>query len=108
MIKIYAFLVLFMLASTAEAGLTDVQINQFIGYTIVANKTIVGWYDNDGKKGDSFEGCNFNRVIVFDDNRTLTCAEYGYQYAYRPTATILSNGANIKMVVESDVYDMSR
>jgi hypothetical protein len=108
MIKLCTSLVLLLLTSTVMAGLTDGQLNEFVGYTIVANKTIVGWYDNDGKKGDSFEGCNFNRVIVFDDNRTLTCAEYGYQYAYRPTATILSNGASIKMVVESDVYDMSR
>lgn len=84
------------------------ELQRLIGFTIVASKTIAGYQDRNGKRKDDFEGCDFDRVIVFDDNKILTCAAYGYQYAYRPTAIILSNGTQFKMIVGSDVYDMRR
>lgn len=72
------------------------------------NKTIVGWRDQDNKEGGSFEGCDFGRVIVFDDMTTLTCTSYQYQYAYRPDAIIFTKGSGIKMIVEGEEYDMER
>lgn len=53
---------------------------------------------------------------MFTDSTILTCAEYGYQYAYRATAIILANEISyqgrsfydFKMVVEDEVYDMRR
>jgi hypothetical protein len=88
--------------------------SRYVGYTIVATKTIVGYTDKNGDKKQQFDGCNFDRTIIFDDGTGLTCSSYGYQYAYRPTAVILMksmqvNGRNfgqIIMIVESDSYDM--
>lgn len=93
--------------TSAFADITS-QLSRFVGYTIIASKTVAGYQDKNGKKADSFEGCEYDRVIIFDDNKILTCAEYGYQYAYRPTAIILSNGSSFKMIVGNDVYDMRR
>lgn len=100
-------LTLLFVTNSAFADITY-QLGKFVGYTIIASKTIAGYQDGNGQKGDSFEGCNFDRVIIFDDNKILTCAGYGYQYAYRPTAIILSNGSSFKMIVGNDVYDMRR
>ncbi len=100
-------LILFLVTNSAYADTTS-QLSHLIGYTIIASKTVFGYLDNNSKKDDSFEGCNYDRVIIFDDNKTLTCAEYGYQYAYRPTAIIISNGSSFKMIVGNDVYDMRR
>ncbi len=102
-------LLLALLTSTtsAFADITS-QLGRLVGYTIIASKTVVGFQDKSGKKADSFEGCEYDRVIIFDDNKILTCAEYGYQYAYRPTAIVLSNGSSFKMIVGNDVYDMRR
>jgi len=105
--KLVLALTVLLVGNSAVADITD-QLSRFVGYTIIASKTIVGYQDRDGKKGNSFEGCNYDRVIVFDDNRILTCAGYGYQYAFRPTAIILSNGSSFKMMVGNDVYDMRR
>lgn len=105
--KLAMALTLAFLASSAFADITD-RLGRFVGYTIIASKTIAGYQDKNGKRGDSFEGCDFDRVIVFDDNRVLTCAEFSYQYAYRPTAIVLSNGSSYKMIVGNDVYDMRR
>ena len=47
------------------------------------------WSDKDGKRSESFEGCEFGRQIIFDDGTALTCSTYRYHYAYRPKAVIL-------------------
>lgn len=101
------FFVLLTVSTSAFADITS-QLGRLVGYTIVASKTIAGYQDRNGKKADGFEGCDYDRVIIFDDNIILTCAGYGYQYSYRPTAIILSNGSSFKMVVGNDIYDMRR
>ena len=101
------------LSSSAYADLAD-KLSALVGYTIVDSKTIKGWYDKGEKEEGAFKGCKHGRVIIFTDNKILTCAEYGYQYAYRPTAVILAKQISyqgksfydIKMVVEDEVYDM--
>lgn len=92
-----AFILLISTTTVALADLTE-KLEQLTGYKIVAKKTIDG----------EFEGCDFDKIIVFDDRTALRCLSYGYQYAYRPEAIILSNGSNIKMLVEDDIYDMQR
>jgi len=114
-VTLVAFALIFSLAALPiYAKLAD-DLNDLVGYTITASKTINRWYD-DEKGNDTFEGCDHGRVIVFDDNTSLTCAEYGYQYVYRPTAIILTRKItakgksfyDIKMVVGDKVYNMRR
>jgi hypothetical protein len=97
------------------AGLAD-DLDDLVGYTIIASKTIDRWHDDHEKGDTSFNGCSHGRVIVFTDNTALTCAEYGYQYAYRPAAVILAKEItfhgksfhDFKMIVEDEIYDMRR
>ena len=85
-----------------------------VGWTIIDSKTIDGYINEKGKKIDSFEGCDYDRVIIFRDGTTVTCNSYGYQYAYAPTAIILGKsitykGKNFtlfKMIVEDEEYDI--
>jgi hypothetical protein len=78
------------------------------GYTIVLSGTITGYRDRNGKREDSFNGCDFDRVIISDNSKALTCATYSYTYSYRPTAVVLTNGSSFKMVVGDEIYDMRR
>lgn len=105
--RLIALTIFLLLPHSVYADAAD-ELKDLVGYTIIANKTIVGYQDKDGKKKDSFEGCDYDRIIIFDDNKILNCAEYGYQYAYRPTAIIFSNGSSFKMLVEDEMYDMRR
>ena len=70
--------------------------------------TIAGWYDDKGNQGEDFQGCDFGRTIVFDNNKILHCTGYSYEYGYKPVAVILSNGSSYKMIVTSTVFDMAR
>ncbi len=105
--KIYFYITLLLASSFAHANITD-DLDDFVGYTIIASKTIEGYQDKNGKKDDSFEGCDYDRLIIFSDDKILICAGYSYHYAYRPKAIILSNGSSFKMIVGDDVYDMHR
>lgn len=85
-------------------------LSRYIGYKIVAKKTIAGWVEQTGtqrKSDTSFEGCNWGRRIVFDDNTYLTCQTYSYSYSYRPDAILLTNGTKWIMIVDNNSYDMS-
>ena len=97
------FCLLLVMSGVVQAygGLGD-----YVGYVIAAKKTIVGYQNSDGKRADSFEGCDFGRAIIFDDNTYLTCSGYGYQYAYRPEAVLLVRNGSWKMVVGGSTYDM--
>lgn len=99
-------IILYLFAMTAHAD-TASTLSRYKGYTIVDVLTIEGWIDKNGKRESSFNGCEYGRVIIFSGNKSLRCSSYGYQYAYRPEAVIISRGGSYTMIVESDSYDMS-
>jgi hypothetical protein len=112
------FLTSLVLPVIALADCGD-ELEDLVGYTIVDSKTIKGWYDDEEDEeaeGGAFKGCRHGRVIIFTDNTRLTCSEYGYMYAYRPTAIIFvkeisfsgKSFYDIKMMVEDEVFDMRR
>jgi hypothetical protein len=75
-----------------------------VGYTLVAQKVVAGYIEN-GKRESSFNGCTYGRILVFDDNTGVQCAEYNYSYAYRPDAFIFVRGSSIRICIENDWYD---
>lgn len=83
-------------------------LDGLIGYTIIAKKTIVGSIEKDGTKKDAFEGCDYDRVIVFDDGTGVICKQYNYMYAYRPDAFVANNGSTIKLMVENETMIVGR
>lgn len=93
----------------SHAELSQYDIATLQGYSIIGSWHITGWYDPDtGKKGDAFEGCEFGRVLILDDRLTITCNQYRYHYAYRPTVIIYGSGSSLKMVLGDDIYNMIR
>jgi hypothetical protein len=103
--KVGSLIALIAFSATPLRADLAYDLSRYVGYTIVAVKTVVKSVDDDGEK-TSFSGCTYNRIIVFDDGKYVTCASYGYQYAYRPRAIILSNGSSMIMVVGDDIYQV--
>ena len=106
--------VLAIIAAAAQAGAADV-LSDFVGYTVIASKTIDSFADRGKEKKDGFEGCDHDRVIIFTDGTAVTCRTYSYTYSYRPTAVILGQQVNyqgkqltlLKMVVGDTAYDIT-
>lgn len=106
MIRVTAFILL-LLVSYSSLSQDSYVLDQLVGYKIVASETIVGFYDSNGKAYTTFIGCDYGRTILFADNTKLTCNDYLFiGEEYQPSAVILYNGVNIKMVVGSNIFDM--
>ena len=86
----------------AECDLDDV-----VGYTLVDKKTVVG-YIEDGKREDGYTGCSYGRILVFQDGTGVSCADYNYDYAYRPDAYIFMSGSSIKVCIDDEMIDVRR
>jgi hypothetical protein len=101
---------LIAMCGAAFADISESDLADLKGYTILGSWTVTGWVDpgKNGKKGDSFEGCEHDRILILDDSLTITCAEYSYSYSYRPKAVILSDGSSYKMLLEGHVYSMRK
>ena len=89
----------------SSPALAECDLSELLGYTLIAQKTIDGYIEN-GKRSDDFEGCDFDRIIVFDDNTGVRCMTYSYSYAYRPEASIFANGAVMEMCVDGELYNV--
>jgi hypothetical protein len=70
-------------------------VDSMVGWTLIARKTIAGYIENGERKGD-FEGCDFDRIIVTNDETAVRCTTYSYTYSYRPTAYMWANGSLVK------------
>lgn len=79
-------------------------LGELEGYTVVKVGTLNG----------EFNGCDFDRLVEFDDGTLVRCSSYGYQYAYGPTAAVFARrvtyqGSTItlaKLLVEDELYDV--
>lgn len=91
------------MTSPAYADCDD--LDDVMGYTLVAKKTVVAHID-DGKRSEGYSGCTYNRILVFEDNTGLTCASYEYDYAYRPDAYIFVDGSRVKVCIDDETLDM--
>jgi hypothetical protein len=90
------------LPCAASCNLDDV-----VGYTLVAKKKVMGFVEND-KRDDSFSGCKLGRTLIFDDNTGVRCTGYTYHYATRPTAYIFINSYSLKLCIDGYWFDATR
>ena len=100
-----AFALVFLVFShgSAVAYLAD-DLGDLTGYTVVSEEKIDG----------TFDGCAYGETVLFQSGRSVTCSEYGYQYAYYADAVVLASpyadeGRTVwqcAMVVRDKVYDV--
>jgi len=99
-----ALLVTIVLIQTACPCLAACRLEKVIGYTLVAKKTVTSSIQNDERK-DEFSGCEFDRIIVFDDNTGIRCTGYSYHYAYRPEAYLFVNSTRILACIDGEWFE---
>lgn len=81
-----------------------IDLSDLLGFTLTEEKTVVGYIDN-GEYEEGYQGCSHGRILVFQDETGVMCAEYNYDYAYRPTAFIFERGHSLKIVIDDEVMD---
>ena len=81
-------------------------LDRYVGYQIIYSGTVTGYIDEDGKEQDDFEGCEYDRVLIIDYSKAITCTEYSYSYSYHPEIVILSNGSLAVAIIDNDIYSI--
>jgi len=81
-------------------------IGNYIGYTIVSSHRVTGHINDDGEEESSYLGCSYGRVLIIDNNKQVTCQDYGYSYAYRPEMVLLSKGSSLIACIKDDVFNI--
>lgn len=82
--------------------------SRYVGWTITYSGNVTGYVEEDGETNTSFEGCEYDRVLIIDYDRSITCAGYGYVYAYNPEIVIISNGVSMQACIDDDMYAVRR
>ena len=93
--------------SNSTAGLANT-LKPLVGWSVVHAGTVTGFVTKDGEKKDSFEGCEYGRKLIIDYRYVVTCQTYSYSYAFHPDAVLLVKGSSYKLVVDNDVYEVTK
>ena len=102
-------LIVFMLGGySAARAVCRVDISRFVGWQIIYSGTVTGYINKKGQRVDDFEGCEYDRVLIVDYSRSVTCAEYSYSYSYMPDIVIMSSGNGLKACIDDEIYDIRR
>lgn len=104
--KLYSCIFTLVLATPASSLACKIDISRYVGWAIIYSGTVTGYIDENGQETDEFEGCEFNRVLIIDNDKVVTCAEYSYSYAYHPEIVILAKGETMKACIDDEVYDI--
>jgi len=91
---------------SAEASSCEVDISDYVGWTIIYSGTVTGFIDENGREQDSFEGCEFGRILIVDYSKQVTCQTFSYSYAYLPDIVVLDDGYSRKACIDDDMYDI--
>jgi hypothetical protein len=95
-----------LLACGTMARAAGCDLDQVMGYQVVASRTIQGHLEN-GKPVYGFEGCEPGRVLVFTDRTGLRCKGSGLAHLELPKAWIFAKSKDdLKLCVGDDLYDV--
>ncbi len=56
---------------------------------------------------DEFNGCDYGKRYVLDNDLILECKSYKYSYSYRPQAVLVTDGIKTVAIIGGDEYEVS-
>ena len=104
--KIFLTMISLFFLSSAYAN-CRIDISNYVGWTIIYAGKVTGYVDEKENVQDSFEGCEYDRILILDDSKQVICQTYSYSYAYRPDIVIMKNGFSVKACIGNKMYDIS-
>ena len=68
------------------------------GYAVIDETTV---------KGYDFKGCEYDRVIAFNNGLKFQCSEYSYHYSYNPEVYILKHVQydSYKVIIDDEEFE---
>lgn len=108
--------ILLIIASVSSSANFETVWEKSVGWTIESTKIIDGFEHENGRMESAFKGCEVGRHIYFRDDTFVVCNTKGYQYAYAPTAILLSKQISYgdkpskiwRMIVNNEMYGIQQ
>ena len=72
MTRFVSLLIVTVLFSSAAEARCEVDITDYVGWQIIYSGTVTGYLDENGQEEDSFEGCEYGRVLIVDYSKSVT------------------------------------
>ena len=91
--------------SFAGCELDTDELKKLVGYEIEDVKKVAGWVDESaGKVGnaDDWEGCRYDRKIIFDDGTSVECTTYHHSSAWGPQDAVIFTRYSDRIVCIDD------
>ena len=109
--KFIAGMLLVLISASSQADFQTAW-EKSVGWTIESTKIIDSFKHDNGRIESAFQGCEVGREIYFRDDTFVICNTKGYQYAYAPTAILLSKPVSDggktskvwRMIVNNEMY----
>lgn len=96
-----------LLSSLHASARCEIDISDYVGWTIVYEGQVTGYIDENGKELDDYEGCEYGRQLIVDYTKVVTCTDYNYDYAYNPDIVILTRGSRAVACIDDEEVDIS-
>ena len=84
----------------------EIDVSDYVGWTIIYSGTVTGYVDENGNEESSFEGCEYGRVLIVDYTKQVTCQTYSYSYSYMPDIVVLKSGKRLEACIDDEMYDV--
>jgi len=94
--------------ATPSALAAGCDLDELIGYQLVAKKSVEGYLDDAGREQPGYFGCVAGRVLVFTDRTGVRCRSSGRQQGLMPPAYLFARSRDeLKLCVLDELYDVA-
>lgn len=96
--------------SFADCDLDIDQLEDLVGYQVEGVYSVAGWVDEAaGKVGseDDWEGCRYNRKIIFSDGTSVKCTSHHNSSAWgRQKAVMFERHSSKKLCIDDQLINV--
>lgn len=101
-----AALALTVVAQPAFAAGCD--LDELIGYQLVAKKHVEGYLGDDGQEKSGYYGCTVGRVLVFSDHTGVRCLSDGPGEELMPPAYLFARSqTDLRLCIGEDLFKVA-
>lgn len=83
-------------------------LDELVGYQLVAKKNVEGYVDDSGHERSGYFGCTMGRVLVFSDHTGVRCLSSGLGEGLMPPAYLFARHRDdLKLCVGDNLFKVT-
>ena len=83
-------------------------LDELVGYQLVAKKSVEGYLDDAGHERSGYQGCTIGRVLVFSDHTGVRCLTSGLDEGLMPPAYLFARHRDdLKLCIGDNLFKVT-